>query len=115
MIRSQKKLSETVTPQEQLSSSEELLVKYQKTSDWVRSNTRLVYGGGAVVLLIVAGFFFWRSKAAENNERAETLLARISGYYTGSEWRTAIDGNAKQRFGSEPLIGLKAIAAEYGS
>src|SRR5439155_19141288 len=107
MIRSQKKLSEQVTPQEKLTSSEELLVKYHKTSDWVRQNTRLVTGGAVVVVALIVGFFVWRSKAAENNEHAETMLSRIAGIYQAGEWRQAIDGKPKQRIGTEPLRGLK--------
>src|SRR5439155_23179352 len=115
MIRSQKKLSEQVTPQEKLTSSEELLVKYHKTSDWVRQNTRLVTGGAVVIVALVVGFFVWRSKTAENNEHAETMLTRIAPFYENGNWRMAIDGSAKQRIGNEPLRGLKDIAAEYGS
>lgn len=115
MIRSQKKLSESVAPQEKLSQSEELLVTYHKTSSWVKDNTPKVIGGAVVVAALIVGFFIWRSKQAENSERAEVMLSRIIGLYESGDWRKAIDGDSKQRIQNEPLRGLKEIADEYGS
>ena len=115
MIRSQKKLTESVAPQEKLSSSEELLVTYHKTSAWVIENSSKAIGVGVIFIALIAGFFIWRSKQAENSERAEIMLSRVVGLYQQGEWRKAIDGDAKQRIQNEPLRGLKEIASEYGS
>jgi len=115
MIRSQKKLSENIVQEEKLSQSEELLLKYHKTSDWVQQNTRIVIGGAVVFVALVAGFLYWHSSQVENNEHAETMLSRIAGLYQSGDWRKAIDGDAKQRLQGEPLRGLKEIAKEYGS
>jgi tetratricopeptide (TPR) repeat protein len=115
MIRSQKKLSETIAPQEKLSQSEELLLTYHKTSSWIKENSTKAIAGGVVVIALIAVFFYWRSMQAENSERAEVMLSRIVGLYQSGDWRKAIDGDAKQRIQNEPLLGLKAIASEYGS
>jgi tetratricopeptide (TPR) repeat protein len=115
MIRSQKKISETIAPQEKLSQSEELLLTYHKTSSWVRDNSSKAIAAGVVVIALIAGFFIWRSKQAENSEHAEVMLSRIAGLYQTGDWRKAIDGDAKQRIQNEPLRGLKEIVSEYGS
>ncbi|MFI5264884.1 MAG: tetratricopeptide repeat protein [Candidatus Kapaibacterium sp.] len=115
MIRSQKKLNETIAPQEKLSSSEELLVTYHKTISWAQQNSSKAIAGGVIIIALIAGFFIWRSKQAENSEHAEILLSRIAGIYQSGDWRKAIDGDAKQRIQNEPLRGLKEIGAEYGS
>jgi tetratricopeptide (TPR) repeat protein len=115
MIRSQKKLSENIQVEEKLSQSEELLVKYQKTSDWVQQNTRIVIGGAVALVALVAGLYIWHSKQVENNEHAEAMLSRIAPFYQSGDWRKAIDGDLKDKRQGEPLMGLKAIAGEYGS
>src|SRR5436305_9072532 len=115
MIRSQKKLSENLQTEEKLSQSEELLLTYHKTSNWVQQNTRVVIGAGVVLVGLVVAFFIWRSKAAENNEHAEVLFSRIAGLYNTGDWRKAIDGDPKQKIGTDPMWGLKTIASEYGS
>jgi len=115
MIRSQKKLNESVAPQEKLSSSEELLVTYHKTSNWVKENSSKAIGVGVVVVALIAGFFVWRSNQVENSKHAEVMLSRIVGLYQSGDWRKAIDGDAKQKLQNEPLRGLKEIASEYGS
>lgn len=115
MIRSQKKLTESVAPPEKLSQSEELLVRYHKTSSWIRENSSKAIGAGVIVIGLIAVFFVWRSKQAENSEHAEIMLSRVVGIYQQGEWRKAIDGDAKQKLLNEPLRGLKEIASEYGS
>ena len=115
MIRSQKKLSENIVRDEKLSQSEELLLTYHKTSNWVQQNTRIVIGGAALLAALVIGLFIWRSKQAENAEHAEAMLSRIIGLYQSGDWRKAIDGDPKQRLQNEPLWGLKSIATDYGS
>ena len=115
MIRSQKKLSDTVVQEEKLSQSEELLVTYHKTSSWVKDNSSKAVGAGVVVVALIVGFFIWHSKQAENSERSEVMLSRVVGLYQAGEWRKAIDGDAKQKLQNEPLRGLKEIASEYGS
>jgi len=115
MIRSQKKLSETIAPQEKLSQSEELLLTYHKTSSWVQENSSKAIAVGVVLIALIAGFFIWHSKQAENSERAEIMLSRIAGLYQTGDWRKAIDGDSKQRIQNEPLRGLKEIVSEYGS
>ena len=115
MIRSQKKLTESVAPQEKLSSSEELLVTYHKTSSWIIENSSKAIGVGVIFVALIAGFFIWRSKQAENSEHAEIMLSRVVGLYQSGEWRKAIDGDSRQKLQNEPLRGLKEIASEYGS
>ncbi|MDP4220498.1 MAG: tetratricopeptide repeat protein [Bacteroidota bacterium] len=115
MIRSQKKLKEAAAPQEKLSQSEELLVAYHKSSDWIKNNSSKAIGVGVVIVALIAGVFYWRSKQADNSEHAEIMLSRVVGLYQSGEWRKAIDGDAKQRLQNEPLRGLKEIASEYGS
>ncbi len=116
MIRSQKKLSETVvTQEEKLSQSEELVLKYHKTSSWVKENSSKAIGVVVVIVALVAVFIFWRSKQAESGEHAEVMVSRIMGVYQAGEWRKAIDGDPKQMILKEPLLGLKAIVSEYGS
>src|SRR5438477_12879176 len=115
MIRSQKKLSEKIDQPEKLSQSEELLLRYHKTSGWVRENSSKAIGIGVGVVVLIALFFVWRSKQADNSEHAEIMLSRISPLYHSGDWRKAIDGDPKERLQNEPLRGLKEIANEYGS
>ncbi|MEP7235737.1 MAG: tetratricopeptide repeat protein, partial [Ignavibacteriota bacterium] len=115
MIRSQKKLNETITPEEKLSSSEELLVVYHRSTSWIADNSTKAIAVAAVVVGVIVLFFVMRSKQAENAEHAEVMLSRIVGLYQAGEWRKAIDGDAKERIQKEPLRGLKEIVAEYGS
>src|SRR4051812_30161708 len=115
MIRSQKKLSEKIDQPEKLSQSEELLLTYHKSSDWIKENSSKAIGAGVVLVALIAGFFIWRSNQAQNSERAEVMLSRIAGLYQSGDWRKAIDGDPKERIQNEPLRGLKEIATEYGS
>jgi len=116
MIRSQKKLNDTVGTQEQeLSQSDKLLVGYHKSASWFSENRQKVIGGAVIIVAIVAGLFIWRSKQQEEADHAETMLTRIMGAYQSNAWRMAIDGDATVRIQNEPVLGLRQIAADYGS
>ena len=116
MIRSQKKLNDTVTPQgPQLDQTEKLILGYEKTASWVATNSRIVIGGAVVLIAAVVGLFLWNSKKQEEADRAETLLARVNPYFMNGQWRMAIDGDPATRIQNEPIMGLRKIAADYGS
>lgn len=115
MLRSQKEVAELDRPNEALTSSESMSLRYYKTQDWVADNKRTLYIGFGVLAAIVAGLFFYNQQLQEKNERAATLLSRITPTYLNGDYRKAVDGDAQQRIQNEPLQGLRKIVSEFGS
>lgn len=115
MIRSQKNLAEVQQPQQNLTQTEKLLLRYEETREWVRNNQRLLSGVAVVFVAIIAGLWWWAGQRKANNERAATYTTRVMNFYLSGDYRHAIDGDQSHRVSGEPLYGLRYIVREYGS
>lgn len=115
MLRSQKEVAEISRPQETLTSSEQMQLRYYKAQDWFATNRKTVYIGLGVLAAMIAGLYLYNQNLQQENERAQTLLTRITPYYLGGDYRKAIDGDAQKRIQNEPVLGLRRIVSDYGS
>jgi TolA-binding protein len=122
MIRSQRDLAEIEQPQQRLTQTERLLLRYEDSRDWMRNNQRLVSGAAVVVVAIIAGLWWWAGQRRTNEEHAATYLSRAMNYYLQSDYRQAVDGHVVKQgesfYGLRPgeaIHGLKYIVTEFGS
>jgi len=115
MIRSQKDLAEIEQPQQRLTQTDRLLLRYEESRDWMRNNQRIVTGAAVVVVAIIAGLWWWAGQKRTNEEHATTYLSRALNYYLTGDYRKAIDGDKTKHPSGEPVYGLKYIVTEFGS
>jgi tetratricopeptide (TPR) repeat protein len=78
-------------------------------------NVRVLGIIGAVLLVIAGGVYYYNYSRVANNERALLELSRVRPYYDRSEFAIAISGDPTKKFSGEPVRGLSAIVADYGS
>src|SRR5438552_11822933 len=109
MIRSQKDLAEVQQPQQRLTQTEKLLLRYEESRDWMRNNQRIVSGAAVVVVAIVAGLWWWSGQVRANEEHANTYLSRAMMYYLANDYRHAIDGDKTKHPSGEAVYGLRYI------
>jgi TolA-binding protein len=115
MIRSQKDLAEIEQPQQRLTQTDRLLLRYEESRDWMRNNQRIVSGAAVVVVAIIAGLWWWSGQKRTNEEHAATYVSRALNYYLASDYRHAIDGDKVKHPSGEPTYGLRYIVDEFGS
>lgn len=115
MLRTQKDVAEISHPQESLSSTENMQMRYYEAQDWFSRNKNTAYIALGVLVAAIAGLYFYNQNKAEKNERASALLSRVVPMYLQGDYRKAIDGDPSQKFGNEPTLGLRQIVADYGS
>ena len=121
MIRSQRDLAEIEQPQEQLSSTDKLFLRYEESRDWMRNNQRVVTGAAIVLVAIVVGLVWWAGQRRTNEEHAATYLTHAMNFYFSGDYRHAIDGEKagpQQPFGLKPndmVYGLRYIVDNFGS
>jgi tetratricopeptide (TPR) repeat protein len=115
MLRTQKDVAEISHPQESLSSTENMQMRYYEAQDWFSRNKNTAYIALGVLVAAIAGLYFYNQNKAEQNERASALLSRVVPMYLQGDYRKAIDGDPSQKFGNEPTLGLRQIVADYGS
>jgi tetratricopeptide (TPR) repeat protein len=115
MLRSQKDIAVVEQPQEQLTSTEQMQLRYYNAQDWFSRNKKTGYILLGVLVAAIAGIYFYNDNKQKQNEAAATQLSRISPVYMNGDYRKAIDGDPSLRFGNETAMGLKKIVSEYGS
>lgn len=87
-----------------------LITSYVKVTTFYEENKKNIsIGITALIVIIAAGFFYVKNKNADN-ERATTELAKVYSFYDKGQYQIAIDGVRERN-----IVGLKAIADEYGS
>jgi tetratricopeptide (TPR) repeat protein len=104
MLKPQKKISRKEIKEDKL------VTAYFDSRKWIEENKRLVGYIVAAPLIIIALWFWWHQKTNEWNDKATTMLAKVSPYYDESKFDLAISGNPQ-----EGTQGLQAIVDEYGS
>lgn len=67
---------------------------------------------GAVVF--ASALYFYNGMNTAKNEEAMTALSRISSYYDSGDTKKALEGDPTRNIRGGQVIGLKAIAEEYG-
>jgi tetratricopeptide (TPR) repeat protein len=115
MIRSPKEIAEAKQTMQRLTQTEKMLVRYEESRDWAANNQRILVGVGVVVVAIIVGLWWWAGQKKTNNERAATYLSRVLGFYLGSDYRHAIDGDMNRRVQGDPVYGLSYIVRNFGS
>jgi tetratricopeptide (TPR) repeat protein len=104
MLKPQKKISKREIKEDKL------VTKYFEARKWIDENTRILsYVGLGLAGLIIVGFL-WSKSRADSNEKATTMLARVTPYYDEGRYDLAISGIPQ-----EGTQGLQAIVDEYGS
>lgn len=87
-----------------------LITTYVKATTFYEENKKNISIGLTALIVIVAiGFFYAKNRSADN-EKAATELAKVYSFYDNAQYQIAIDGVRERN-----IIGLKAIADEYGS
>jgi tetratricopeptide (TPR) repeat protein len=115
MIRSQRDLAEVQQPQQSLTQTEKLLLRYEESREWIRNNQRLLSGVAVVFVAMIAGLWWWAGQRKANSERAATYTNRAMSFYLSGDYRHAIDGDMSHKIQGEPLYGLRYIVREFGS
>jgi tetratricopeptide (TPR) repeat protein len=115
MLRTQKEVAEIRQPQESLSSTEHMQLRYYNAQDWFSRNKNTAYIALGVLVAAIAGVYFYNQNKTEENERASALLGRIVPVYLQGDYRKAVDGDPSQKVGNEATLGLRQIVSEYGS
>jgi tetratricopeptide (TPR) repeat protein len=86
-----------------------LITSYVKATTFYEENKKnFNIGITALIVIVAAGFFFVKNRNADN-EKATTELAKVYSYYDNGQYQNAIDGVRERN-----IVGLKAIADEYG-
>ncbi|MEP6754288.1 MAG: tetratricopeptide repeat protein, partial [Chthonomonadales bacterium] len=111
----QKALNVVESQEQALTSSEKFLLRSSAMRDWALGNQRTVLLGLGVVLLAIAGLVYYGAEQKKANEKANTMLSRVSNYYASGDYRHAIDGDPNQKIQNESIVGLRQIVADYGS
>lgn len=104
MLQPKKKITKKEMKEDALISS------YVKATTFYEENKKNISVGFTALVVIVAAVFFYLKNKSDDNERATTELSKVYSYYDNGQYQIAIDG-VKER----NVIGLKAIAEEYGS
>lgn len=115
MLRTQKDVAEVSQPQESLSSTENMQLRYYDAQDWFARNKKTAYIALGVLVAAIAGMYYYNMQKNEQNERASALLNRVLPFYQQGDYRKAIDGDPSQKVGNEATLGLRQIVSEYGS
>lgn len=116
MIRSQKQINTSIRQEDVASGSQDVLTSIDSAKTWFERNRIKVFAGLGILVLAAVGLFLYRSGAAADNETASIWLSRITDKaYNANNYRVAIDGNAAEKIGNEPLRGLREIVNTYGS
>jgi len=104
MLKPQKKVSRREIKEDKL------VTAYFETRSWMEQNTKILsYVAIGLVGLAVIGFL-WSKNRADSNDKATTMLAKISQYYDAGKYDLAINGVPQ-----EGTQGLQAIVDEHGS
>lgn len=88
---------------------DKLVVTYYKAREFVEKNKKILSYILTGIVIVVAGIIIYRNNVKAENERAEALLSKITGYYDNGDYKTAIDGIPQRN-----IQGLKYIVENYG-
>ena len=104
MLKPQKKISRREIKEDKL------VTKYFEARQWIDANTKILsYVGIGIAGLIVIGFL-WSKNRSDSNEKATSMLAKVTQYDDEGRYDLAINGVPQ-----EGTQGLQAIVDEHGN
>jgi tetratricopeptide (TPR) repeat protein len=104
MLKPQKKVSRREIKEDKL------VTAYFDSRRWIEENTKILsYVAIGLVGIVVIGFL-WSRNRSDSNDKATTMLAKVTPYYDEGKYDMAINGNPQ-----EGTQGLQAIVDEHGS
>ena len=104
MLEARKKISKKQIKEDKL------VTTYYQVQNFVLKYQARLFIGAAVVALIVVAVVLYSNKRANDNQIAAGLLAKVMPLYEQGSYKDAIDGQQQTN-----IVGLKKIAADYGS
>lgn len=104
MLKPQKKVSRREIKEDKL------VTMYFGARAWIEENQKLLSYIAFGIVAVVAVGFLWTKNRADANEKATTMLAKITPYYDEGRYELAVNGVPQ-----EGTQGLQAIVDEHGS
>lgn len=83
--------------------------------DRVMKNWKMLVGVIVVIAVAALGYWWYTSNLAQENESANIALSRIRDAYEGGNYEQALTGKGLPAIDGNPVLGLQAIADQYGS
>lgn len=83
--------------------------------DRFMQNRNVILGVVVAIVAIIAGYWGYTSMQAAKNEEAAAALSRIRAAFEASEYDKALTGKGMPAIDGQDILGLQAIADEYGS
>jgi TolA-binding protein len=89
---------------------DKLVTTYYQAISFAQKNQAKLLIGVAVVALVVVAVVLFSKKRASDNETAAGMLAKVIPLYEQGSYKEAVEGQQQAS-----IVGLKKIAADYGS